>query len=187
MPGPSRGRRRDEDAGLAELNAIREIVEPVLTRLGFTPVRVALIAGPTLQIMAEDPETGQLTLDQCAEISRALDPVLEEADPIEEGYRLEVSSPGIDRPLTRPHDWERWHGHRARAEVIEPLNTRKRFEGVILGLDGDAARLDVPGLGEVALPLGNLKSAKLVMTDALIAATKPLSTEGADSIVKDRR
>ncbi len=177
---------------MADAAQIRAIVEPVVSGLGFALVRVAVLGGPIVQIMAEDPETGQLTLDQCADISRAVDPVLEAADPIEEGYRLEVSSPGIDRPLTRAEDWAKWQGHEARAEVLEPVQARKRFHGQILGLDGRglddwAARLDVKGLGEVALPLANIRAAKLVLTDALIAATKPLSPEGADSIVKDRR
>lgn len=172
---------------MADAAELRALIEPVVEAQGFALVRVAVLAGPTVQVMAEDAATGQLTLDQCAEISRAIDPVLEEADPIEGGYRLEVSSPGIDRPLTRAADWERWRGHEARAEVLEPVQARKRFHGQIIGLDGDAARLDVKGLGEVALPLANIRAAKLVMTDALIAATRPLSPEGADTIVKDRR
>ena len=100
---------------MADAAQIRAIVEPVVSGLGFALVRVAVLGGPIVQIMAEDPETGQLTLDQCADISRAVDPVLEAADPIEEGYRLEVSSPGIDRPLTRAEDWAKWQGHEARA------------------------------------------------------------------------
>ena len=172
---------------MAELDRVRALVEPVVTALGLVPVRVRMIAGPTLQVMAEDPATGQLTLDQCAELSRALDPVLEEADPIEGEYRLEVSSPGIDRPLTRAEDWTRWAGHEVRAEVDPPVSARKRFHGVIVGLDGDAARIDVRGLGETTLPLANIRAAKLVLTDALIAATRPLSPEGADTILKDRR
>ena len=171
---------------MADAAQIRAIVEPVVTASGFALVRAAVLAGPTIQIMAEDPGTGQLTLDQCAEISRALDPVLEAADPIEGGYRLEVSSPGIDRPLTRAADWAKWQGHEARAEVIEPVQARKRFHGLILGLDGDAVRIDVKGLGDVALSLANIRAAKLVLTDALIAATRPLSPEGADRIVEDR-
>ncbi len=172
---------------MADAGEIRALIEPVVNAAGFALVRVAVLSGPTVQIMAEDPETGQLTLDQCAEISRAIDPVLEEADPIEGGYRLEVSSPGIDRPLTRAEDWAKWTGHEARAEVIEPVQARKRFHGIILGLDGDAARLDVKAVGEVTLPLANIRAAKLVLTDALIAATRPISPEGADSILKDRR
>ncbi len=172
---------------MADAGGIRALIEPVVTGLGFALVRVAVLAGPTVQVMAEDPATGQLTLDQCADISRAIDPVLEEADPIEGGYRLEVSSPGIDRPLTRAEDWAKWLGHEARAEVLEPVQARKRFHGIIIGLDGEAVRLDVKVLGEVALPLANIRAAKLVLTDALIAATRPLSPEGADSILEDRR
>lgn len=176
---------------MAEQAQLNAIVEPAVRALGFEVVRVAMIGGtraPTLQIMAEDPETGQLTLDQCADISRAVDELLEAADPIEGGYRLEVSSPGIDRPLTRAADWERWAGHRARVSVAPPIDGRKRFEGIVRGLDQDAAaRLEVDGLGEIALPLSGIAGAKLVLTDELIAATRPLSAEGADAIVKDRR
>lgn len=175
---------------LADQAELVRLVEPVVEAQGLALVRVSLQGGrrsATLQIMAEDPDTGQLTLDQCAELSRALDPVLEEADPIPEEYRLEVSSPGIDRPLTRPADWDRWAGHRARVTLDSQHDGRKRFDGQVLGLDGADVRLDVPGLGETRLPLAAIQTAKLVLTDELIRATKPLSTEGADSIVKDRR
>lgn len=171
-------------------NDLASLVQPVVDRLGFALVRVALIGGKsaqTLQVMAEDPATGQLTLDQCADISRALDPVLEEADPIPDGYRLEVSSPGIDRPLTRPADWDRWSGHAVRVVVDPPIAGRKRFEGVILGLADGAARLETGKGDEVALPLAGIAAAKLILTDELIRATRPLSIEGADSIVKDPR
>lgn len=169
---------------------LQRMIAPVVEAQGFALVRVALTGkagSATLQVMAEDPATGQLTLDQCAELSRALDPVLEEADPIPQEYRLEVSSPGIDRPLTRPEDWDRWAGHRARVMLDGQLNGRKRFDGAVLGRDGEDVKLDVPGLGETRLPLAAVQTAKLVLTDELIKATKPLSIEGADSIVKDRR
>jgi len=175
---------------VADAAELARIIAPVVEAQGLALVRVSLQGGrrsQTLQIMAEDPETGQLTLDQCAELSRALDPVLEEADPIEAEYRLEVSSPGIDRPLTRPGDWERWAGHRARVTLDSPLGGRKRFDGTVRGLRGDEVELDVPGLGETRLPLAAVQTAKLVLTDELIKATQPLSTEGADSILKDRR
>jgi ribosome maturation factor RimP len=112
--------------------------------------------------------------------------MLDERDPIESEYRLEVSSPGIDRPLTRAADWERWAGHLARVEMEEGFDsgrgTRKRFQGMVRGADGDTAVLDAEGLGEVRLPLSDVRAAKLVLTDALIAATVPLSAEGADEI-----
>ncbi len=175
---------------MADAEALEALVGPVVTGLGFAPVRVQMnggVAARVLQVMAEDPATGQLTLDQCAEISRALDPVLDAADPIEGEYRLEVSSPGIDRPLTRAADWQRWAGHEARVSVDPAIAGRKRFLGIIKGLADDVARLEIAGQGEVALPLAQISGAKLTLTDALIAATKPLSTEGADSYLKDRR
>lgn len=175
---------------MADLKALRALVEPVVTGMGFAPVRVALNGGAgatVLQVMAEDPETGQLTLDQCADISRALSDALDAVDPIEAEYRLEVSSPGIDRPLTRPADWDRWAGHEARVSLDEAIGGRKRFLGVVRGAAGPVARLEVAGLGEIELPFDKVSGAKLVLTDALIAATRPLSTEGADSFVKDRR
>ena len=153
-------------------------------------MRVLLQSGArasTLQVMAEDPETGQLTLDQCADLSRALDPVLEEADPIPHEYRLEVSSPGIDRPLTRPEDWTRYAGHRARVTLDTAVEGRKRFDGVPRGIEDGDVLMEVPGLGVARLPLTAIQSAKLVLTEELIKATRPLSTEGADRIVKDNR
>jgi len=175
---------------MADIEELRRLIEPVVEDLGFAPVRVQLrgaAGGRTLEVMAEDPSTGQLTLDQCAAISRALDPVLDAADPIEGEYRLEVSSPGIDRPLTRPFDWTRWAGHRARVALARPMDGRKRFDAMVAGLDGCDALLDVAGQGVVRVPLANVASAKLVLTDALIAASRPLSIDGADTIVKDRR
>lgn len=173
-----------------DMAALKAIVEPVVTGLGFAPVRVQINGGAgvaVLQIMAEDPGTGQLTLDQCAAISHALDPVLDAADPIDGEYRLEVSSPGIDRPLTRPADWDRWAGHRARVTVEPPIDGRKRFDGIVRGLADGAGRLEISGQGEIALPFAYIAAAKLALTDELIAATKPLSAEGADAFLKDAR
>ena len=173
---------------MADIAELRRLVEPVVTGMGFAPVRVALNGGAgaaVLQVMAEDPQTGQLTLDQCAEISRALSDALDEADPIDSEYRLEVSSPGIDRPLTRPADWDRWAGHEARVSVDEAIAGRKRFLGIVRGSAGPVARLEVAGLGELELPFDKLSGAKLVLTDALMKATRPLSTDDADDIVYD--
>ncbi len=173
---------------LADVARLTELIEPEVKRLGFELVRVSLQGSRnlSLQIMAEDPKTGQLTLDQCAAISRAVSDVLDEADPIENEYRLEVSSPGIDRPLTRTRDWSDWAGHEAKVTLLEAIEGRKRFQGIVRGLDGDAARLDVPGLGEIALPLSNILTAKLTLTDELIKASRPLSTEGADDIIEEK-
>ena len=139
----------------------------------------------SLQVMAEDPKTGQLTLDECATISRALSAMLDETDPIEDEYRLEVSSPGIDRPLTRAKDWTAWAGHEARVSLNEAVDGRKRFQGIVRGLDGANALLEVEG-AEVRLPLADIFSAKLTLTDALIKASKPLSSEGADDIIEEK-
>ena len=176
---------RIRGAVLTDIAAITALIEPHAKALGLEIVRVAMFGGksdPTLQVMAERPDTRQLTLDDCAALSRALSETLDQADPIAEAYRLEVSSPGIDRPLTRPRDYDDFKGFAARVRLAEPKDGRKQFEGRLLGLSGEAVRLDVDRLGEVALPLGSIANAKLLLTDDLIAATAPLSAEGADRI-----
>jgi len=174
---------------LTETTAIARLIEPAVTELGFDLVRVAMIGGtsdPTLQVMAERPDTRQLTIDDCAEISRKLSELLdaEEAagrDPIEGGYRLEVSSPGIDRPLTRPKDYADWAGHEARLKLAESLQGAKQLSGIIEGVDDNVVTIATPkGVREV--PFESIASAKLLLTDKLINATAPLSTEGADLI-----
>ena len=172
---------------MADAAQLTRLIEPEVTRHGFDLVRVTLSGTRhlALQIMAEDPKTGQLTLDQCAMISRALSAMLDETDPIEDEYRLEVSSPGIDRPLTRAKDWAAWVGHEARVALNEAVDGRKRFQGIVRGVDGDIALLEVEG-AEVRLPLSDIFSAKLSLTDALIKATKPLSSEGADDIIEEK-
>lgn len=170
---------------MADVDALTKIIEPEAQALGLALVRVMMIGGkddPTLQVMAERPDTRQLTLDDCELLSRRLSERLDEADPIEHGYRLEVSSPGIDRPLTRPQDFEDWKGHEARISLAEKLDGRREFRGTLLGRDGDAVLIDVPALGETRLPLDSIHSAKLVLTDRLIAATAPLSADDADQI-----
>lgn len=169
----------------ATLNAI---VAPIIAGLGYDLVRVQLNGRPgalTLQIMAEDPATGQLTIAQCSEISRALDEPLDAADPIEGEYALEVSSPGIDRPLTRATDWARWAGHDVRLKVAPAIEDgRVALKAKIAGLDGEVVNLDVPGAGMVAVPLVQIISAKLVLTSRLIAATRPLDMAGADETIE---
>ena len=175
---------------MTDTAAIARLIEPAVTGLGFDLVRVAMIGGtsdPTLQVMAERPDTRQLTIDDCADISRKLSELLdaEEAagrDPIDGGYRLEVSSPGIDRPLTRLQDYADWAGHEARISLREPRDNRKQFSGTIEGFDGTNVRLkDKSGAAHI-LPFDDIASAKLLLTDKLITATAPLSIEGADSI-----
>ncbi len=170
---------------MADLEEVTRLIEPAAEAVGLALVRVKMIGGtgdPTLQVMAERPDTRQLTLDDCARLSRRLSELLDEADPIEHAYRLEVSSPGIDRPLTRLQDYDDWQGHEAKVSLAEKLNGRKQFTGALIGSDGEDVLLDVPGLGEARLPFRLVHSAKLVMTDKLIAATAPLSAEGADTI-----
>jgi ribosome maturation factor RimP len=170
---------------MADVARLTELIEPEVKAEGFELVRVMMIGGkddPTLQVMAERPDTRQLTLQDCETLSRRLSDRLDEADPIEEGYRLEVSSPGIDRPLTRPQDYDDWKGHEARINLLEKSEGRKQYSGPLIGRDGDGAVIDAPNVGPVRVPFDNIHSAKLLLTDKLIAATAPLSTDGADQI-----
>jgi len=136
---------------------------------------------PTLQIMAERPDTRQLTIDDCSDLSRKLSDLLDENVPIEESYRLEVSSPGIDRPLTRRADFADWAGHEARIKFAEPVDGARQVSGIIEGIDGSIIRVATPK-GERQVDFANVASAKLLLTDKLINATAPLDAEGADII-----
>jgi ribosome maturation factor RimP len=175
---------------VADLAEVTRLIEPAAEAEGLSLVRVKMIGGtsdPTLQVMAERPDTRQLTLEDCARLSRRLSELLDEAeasgrDPIPHAYRLEVSSPGIDRPLTRLKDFDDWKGHEARIVLAEKLDGRKVFSGELSGTEGDTVLVDVQGLGPTGLPFAAIQSAKLVMTDKLIRATAPLSAEGADEI-----
>ena len=177
---------------MADFAALTELIETEAKAEGLELVRVKMMGGtsdPTLQIMAERPDTRQLTLDDCARLSRRLSDLLdaleaEGRDPIAHSYRLEVSSPGIDRPLTRLKDYGDWKGHEARVVLGEKLEGRKVFSGPIQGIEGETVLIEVAGLGPVGLPFVAIQSAKLVMTDELIAATAPLSPEGADELVE---
>jgi ribosome maturation factor RimP len=145
------------------------IVEPTVTGLGFDLVRIRLMGGrrPVLQIMAERPDGG-IEVEDCARISRAVSAVLDVADPIGGEYTLEVSSPGIDRPLTRLKDFERWDGYEARVETSEPIDGRRRFKGMLEGV-ADGEVLLAIAEGTIGLDFGLIADAKLVLTDALIA------------------
>ena len=175
---------------MADIALLTRLIEPEAEAEGLALVRVKMTGGksdPTLQVMAERPDTRQLTLDDCARLSRRLSDMLdaleaEGRDPIEEAYRLEVSSPGIDRPLTRLADYDDWKGHEARIGLVEPLQGRKQLSGDLIGVEGDNVRIDVKGLGETNVPISAIRNAKLLITDRLIQATAPLSAEGADSI-----
>lgn len=171
-----------------ETEALRALIAPELDALGLDFVRLQFIAGsdePTLQIMAERPATGQLTIDDCAALSRRISDKFDEVDPIAFAYRLEVSSPGIDRPLTRPKDFANWTGHEARINLTEAVAGRKQLRGDLLGFDGDLVRIDDRKSGEQSVPLASIHSAKLILTDALIAATMPLSADGAEEFEEE--
>jgi ribosome maturation factor RimP len=147
--------------------------------MGFELVRVQIMGRerPTVQIMADRADGAQISVDDCEAISRAISAVLDVDDPIPGAWTLEVSSAGIDRPLTRVKDWNRFAGHQARAEVDVPVDGRKRFSGIVLGADEHAARLRLDDGTEVALPMEHVRRAKLVLTDALIAATAAQPTK----------
>jgi ribosome maturation factor RimP len=166
-------RRLIVEPGLAA--RLAAIVEPVVDQLGYRLVRVKISAldGCTVQVMAERPD-GSMTIEDCEVVSRALSPVLDVADPVERGYRLEISSPGIDRPLVRRSDFDRYAGHVAKIEMAAPLEGRRRFRGVLLGSEGDGARIRLDNVAagqpaEVVLPIEEMAEARLVLTDALIA------------------
>jgi ribosome maturation factor RimP len=152
---------------------IADAVAPTLTDLGFELVRVAVLGRerPTVQVMADRAGGAPITVANCETISRALGAVLDVADLIPGAWSLEVSSAGIDRPLTRRRDWNRFAGHRARAELEAPLDGRKRLTGIVLGADATHARLRLDEGQEIALPLADIRRAKLVLTDELIAAS----------------
>jgi ribosome maturation factor RimP len=151
---------------------VAALAEPVLASLGYrlVRVRVSAFAGCTVQIMAERPD-GTMGIENCEAVSRALSPVFDVADPVEGAYRLEISSPGIDRPLVRHSDFNRYAGHTAHVEMQTLIEGRKRFRGELLGTERNFARLRLEGAdaNEVLLPIDDMMEARLVLTDALIA------------------
>jgi ribosome maturation factor RimP len=152
---------------------IADAIAPTLTDMGYELVRVAVLGRerPTVQIMADRADGALITVEDCEAISRGVGAVLDVNDPIPGAWTLEVSSAGIDRPLTRRKDWNRFAGHRARAELAEPIEGRKRVSGVVLGADETTARMRLDEGVEIAMPLVDIRRAKLVLTDELIAAT----------------
>lgn len=173
---------------MADIAALTRLIEPEVEKLGFALVRVKMMNGedgPILQVMAEREDTRQLVIEECAAISRALSEMLDTADPIDDAYRLEVSSPGIDRPLTRLTDFDDWAGHEARFNLLEPVMGTKQFKGVLKGREGQAIHAEVPGKDDHIFDFQNIHSAKLVLTDKLIAETAPLSTDGAETITEE--
>lgn len=184
---------KDAMADIARLTAL---IEPEAAALGFELVRVAMVpseagdGGMALQIMAEDPATGQLVLDQCAALSRRVSDAIDAAEEagevlVEGAYHLEVSSPGIDRPLTREKDFVNWAGHEVRIVMDKGYDGQRVNKGVLGGLEDGMVIVDEVKAGQVRLPRAQIHTAKLVLTDALIAATRPLDTSGADELIED--
>ncbi|MEX2455123.1 MAG: ribosome maturation factor RimP [Rhodospirillaceae bacterium] len=150
---------------------IGTLVEPSLRAMGYELVRVHLSGSENLrlQIMAERIDREEMTVEDCADISRNVSALLDVEDPIRNPYTLEVSSPGIDRPLVRFADYDRFSGHQARVESVEEVNGRKRFVGALAGTEGDSILIEVDG--EIhSIPFDFIRRAKLVLTDELIAA-----------------
>lgn len=181
---------------MTDIARLIELIEPEAKALGLELVRVQMMAseagdgGEALQIMAEDPATSQLVIDQCAALSRRVSDVIdarEEAGEvlIEGAYHLEVSSPGIDRPLTREKDFANWAGHEARIVMQKGYDGQRVHKGALGGIEHGMVLITDAKAGAVALPRDQIHSAKLVLTDALIAATRPLDTSGAEEIIED--
>ena len=153
---------------------VATLAEPVIEQLGYRLVRVKVSGadGCTVQIMVERPD-GTMVVEDCETVSRALSPVFDVADPIDKAYRLEVSSPGIDRPLVRKSDFDRYAGHLVKIETEIPIDGRKRFRGLLIGTEGEAARIrqddaEAGEAAEILLPIEEMSEAKLVLTDELV-------------------
>jgi ribosome maturation factor RimP len=187
------------EQALVDIARLVEVIEPEAKALGFELVRVRLFgkseAGDderALQVMAERPETGQLVIEDCVQLSHRIShrmDALEEAGEalIEGAYRLEVSSPGIDRPLTRIKDFADWAGHEAKINLVEPVDgNRKQLRGDLLGVDGTDILVDDRKSGRVSFPFDQLHSASLVLTDRLIDATKPIDMTGAEDVLEEQ-
>jgi ribosome maturation factor RimP len=162
---------------------VAALAEPVLAGLGYRLVRVRIsgFAGCTVQIMAERPD-GTMSIEDCETASRALSPVLDATDPVEGSYRLEISSPGIDRPLVRRSDFDRYAGHIAQVEMTAPIDGRRRFRGELGGTDGECVRLcrneAAVESAEILLRIDDMMEARLVLTDALVAQALRRSKHG---------
>ena len=177
---------------MADIARLTEVIEPEAAALGFDLVRLKLSGtgeDRTLQVMAEDPATGQLVVEQCMALSRRIS---DKVDAIEEAgeelisgaYNLEVSSPGIDRPLTRAKDYAAWAGHDVNLSLSEPVGDHRKLRGELLGIEGSTVLVEDRKAGRIDVPLANIHSAKLVLTDKLIAATRPLDTSGVEEIIE---
>ena len=170
-PAPVAEQRFNRETGVA--GQIADLVDPVIADLGFRLVRVRIMGreDQTVQIMAERAD-GTISIDDCEAISRQLSPLLDAADVMPRAYNLEISSPGIDRPLVRPSDFEDWAGHQAKIELTELLDGRRRFSGTLEGFDDGEVRLEVDldqiGVQVIGLPVGLIGEARLVLTDELV-------------------
>jgi ribosome maturation factor RimP len=189
---------------MTDIARITEIVEPEAQALGFDLVRVRYFKGGeigpvsgdgeehTLQVMAERPDTGQLVIEDCAALSRRISDAFDALEAagtvlIADAYRLEVSSPGIDRPLTRAKDYAAWAGHEVKVQLASPVEgNRKTLQGDLEGLEEGTVTLEDRKSGRVSFPLADILSAKLVLTDRLIAATRPLDSAGAEEILEEQ-
>jgi ribosome maturation factor RimP len=170
---------------------VAALIEPTIEQLGFRLVRVKISStnGCTVQIMAERPD-GTMAVSDCEQVSRAISPVLDLEDPVAGAYYLEVSSPGIDRPLVRAQDFERWAGHDAKIEMAVPVNGRKRYRGFIRGVDGDEVLVELPDVKEgleslVRLDLRDVGDARLVLTDDLIRESLRRGTAPGEEDAED--
>lgn len=152
---------------------IADMIGPALEDMGFGLVRVRLLGNQrmTLQVMADRLDEAPITVDDCADISREISAILDVEDPIDSAYSLEVSSPGIDRPLTRPRDFTRFAGHEAKIELERLIDGRRRFRGTLLGMEGEAVRIETD-TGTFEIPFEEIRDSKLVLTDALIEASR---------------
>lgn len=182
---------------MADIARLTEIIEPEAKALGFDLVRVKMMqseagdGGLALQVMAEDPATGQLIIDQCAALSRRISDAFDRNEErgevlIEGAYHLEVSSPGIDRPLTRPKDFANWAGHEVKISLDKGIEGPRNLRGILKGIEGDMITVDDRKAGPINAPLETIHAAKLVLTDALIAATRPLDSSGADELEEEK-
>ena len=164
---------RERVAGMELPGRIERLIAPTVEDMGFAIVRVQVSGGhrPRLQVMAERSDGGSVSVDDCARISRAVSAVLDAEDPISSAYFLEVSSPGIDRPLVRLDDFERFAGRQAKVKIGRPIDGRKRFQGRLLGVAGDAVRLEESD-GAVDLPFPDIVRATLVMADDILVSSK---------------
>ncbi len=172
-PDDTHGDDEPHDQHLGLEARIAAAIEPTITHMGYELVRVAVLGRdrPTVQVMADRADGTLIRIEDCERISEVVSATLDVEDIIKTRWTLEVSSAGIDRPLTRVKDWNRFAGHLARAETHMPVSGRKRFTGTVLGADETHARLRLEDGTDIALPLADLRRAKLVLTDALIAAT----------------